>query len=271
MHLRTTLRTWCGREIRLEPLNGLSGRRVVRALGSSGSVIVKVQPSPTELAFYSRVAPQLSSVSTPQLLATMDTVLVLEDIPNAFPRARWEGDAEALHLLAQLHRSQPVIQTDIPLFISRWPNQMTEVLLRKWSHSHEIGHGIRAAEQESQAWLTGSTPVSGDPNPRNWGLRSNGELVLFDWERFGFATPAVDLAITVPGLGTRETFHRLAEQYLQVSGSNLSPLILARGIALMKLWTAVEFVTSAQENPQRDEISRSLLSALPTWFLSTLS
>ncbi len=53
-----------------------------------------------------------------------------------------------------------------------------------------------AAISEPWCW------ISGDPNPRNWGLRADGTPVLFDWELFGPGTPATDLAIIVPGLGT---------------------------------------------------------------------
>jgi hypothetical protein len=32
---------------------------------------------------------------------------------------------------------------------------------------------------------------------------------MYDWERFGLATPPIDLAITVPGLGDDATFRAL--------------------------------------------------------------
>ncbi|MDQ0220379.1 hypothetical protein ELQ35_19985 [Peribacillus cavernae] len=46
--------------------------------------------------------------------------------------------------------------------------------------------------------------ISGDPNPTNWGVRNNGDLVLFDFERIGYGNPAIDLAITMPGFGSQD-------------------------------------------------------------------
>ena len=61
--------------------------------------------------------------------------------------------------------------------------------------------------------------ISGDPNPTNWSVREDGTVVLFDWERVGYGTPALDLAITVPGLGTPDDYRRVVEGYLRAGPS----------------------------------------------------
>ncbi len=83
-----------------------------------------------------------------------------------------------------------------------------------------ILHDLRLSYQllfTPQCW------ISGDPNPTNWGVRSDGTLVLYDWERFGKATPALDLAITVPGLGDWASFQAVAAAYLEYNAFLSSP------------------------------------------------
>ena len=69
-------------------------------------------------------------------------------------------------------------------------------------------------EQASQHLFRPVCAISGDPNPVNWGLRDDGTLALFDWERFGRCSPALDLAITVPGLGDETAYRAVATSYL---------------------------------------------------------
>src|SRR5690242_19318897 len=84
--------------------------------------------------------------------------------------------------------------------------------------SNETARELQATLDEicdkSQSLFIPSHPLSGDPNPRNWRLRAVGLFVLFDWERFCFGAPALDLAIIVPGLGNADLFRNVAEAYL---------------------------------------------------------
>ncbi|WP_390909508.1 phosphotransferase family protein [Pantoea ananatis] len=62
-------------------------------------------------------------------------------------------------------------------------------------------------------------------NAGNWGKRENGELVLFDWERFGPGSPATDLAPLVKGMGREEDYRAIARRYCQLnSGFNADVL-----------------------------------------------
>jgi Ser/Thr protein kinase RdoA (MazF antagonist) len=85
-------------------------------------------------------------------------------------------------------------------------------------------------------------PLSGDPNPANWGLRDDGSLVLFDWERFCRGAPAIDLAITVPGLGDMTAFRQVAVGYSVGQAPSDEAEQMAREIALAKVWSVVEFL-----------------------------
>jgi thiamine kinase-like enzyme len=93
--------------------------------------------------------------------------------------------------------------------------------------------------------------ISGDPNPTNWGIRDNGDLVLFDFERIGYGNPAIDLAITIPGFGDPDGLleYEIAETYISYWHNNpttfpFSINELARQIHLGKFWSALDFLSN---------------------------
>ncbi len=88
--------------------------------------------------------------------------------------------------------------------------------------------------------------ISGDSNAGNWGRRENGERVLFDWERFGRASPAIDLAPLIKGMGTPQAFVQMAGRYRRFS-SQYPVDELARDIAIAKAWIVTEVVTLLHE------------------------
>ena len=63
---------------------------------------------------------------------------------------------------------------------------------------------LKYIQSQSDALFNHDTLISGDSNEGNWGRRDNGQIVLFDWERFGFGSPAIDLAPLVSQMGTSE-------------------------------------------------------------------
>jgi hypothetical protein len=78
-----------------------------------------------------------------------------------------------------------------------------------------------------------------------------------DWERFGHGTPAFDLAITIPGLGTVDgsTELRVAATYIEFWKETGHPFpydhpALARLIQLAKLFTLVDFIAHASGSPE---------------------
>ncbi|MBE5106039.1 hypothetical protein IGI01_12210 [Bacillus thuringiensis] len=93
--------------------------------------------------------------------------------------------------------------------------------------------------------------VSGDPNPTNWGIRNNNQLVLFDWERIGYGSPVIDLAIIIPGLGTTD---KSLESSIANTCLNLwkttsisfpySASELIQQITLAKIWSALDFIVN---------------------------
>lgn len=82
-------------------------------------------------------------------------------------------------------------------------------------------------------------------------------MILIDWERFCYGHPAIDLAITMPGSyskdGTMEG--KIAELYRTCWERNEGGLPadlhdLEWLIRVAKLWSAVEFVANAWQNPE---------------------
>jgi Ser/Thr protein kinase RdoA (MazF antagonist) len=113
-------------------------------------------------------------------------------------------------------------------------------------------------------------PISGDPNPLNWGLRADNQVVLFDWERVGFGPPAFDLAITIPGLAQQADAQLVAQAYLTTAGTlERHPTrvqTLAQDILRCKVWVIVEFMATVVER----ELSlppayQTFLRTVPDW------
>ncbi len=83
--------------------------------------------------------------------------------------------------------------------------------------------------------------ISGDSNAGNWGQRENGELVLFDWERFSTGHVAIDLAPLIEGMGTFDDYLKVAGRYIKCAEKG-ETTELALDIGLAKAWIVVEVV-----------------------------
>lgn len=284
--VRETVGAMCGTPLTVDRLGGLSSARVYRALGPRHSVIVKQNAREREAYFYGRIAPvaHAAGISTPRLeLAYRDDAddrshwLVLEDIRHAFPRRRWDADAEVLATLVRLHTLSLTWPLDAPdLFVPRWTGEMTSAALSSFSSATaaSLAATVHQIEHESQPLFTPHGWIAGDPNPANWGVRDSGELVLFDWDRFAHGAPAIDLAITVPGLGDPVAYERVASRYIaqrrNVAPSDpplWSPHRLGDDIARAKVWTVVDLLSEqhAPKGKRASAITDWLVSAVPAW------
>lgn len=264
--LGVRLRDICGFPYSTERLGGIIRSRTFRVRGPRGSAVVKSGARPAEARFYRTVMPVLKecgvAVPEPKWLARDgDGVwwLILEDVPQPLPRKRWVADREVLAMLKRLHATPhfriPLSSEDF--FRPRWTRAMDEAVLSYFgaettTNLTELLGEMREAHRHI---FLPRCPISGDPNPTNWGLRADGSLVLYDWERFGMGTPALDLAITIPGLGNEDTFTRVASAYLRAGEENDGGAIaervesfpstvgaLANEIAAAKVWSVVEFL-----------------------------
>lgn len=274
------------------PLAGLSGSRVWRVDFASAQRIVKATTwddaaNVVETGFYNKAASELIEQGVP--VPALDFIylgldacwLAIEFIPQPLPRSRWLADPEVMSALHRLHNAH---LTDPPFVLHgfHWtPAVHNEAIALP--RSAQWVDTLRAACEvlfEEERWLAEETGeedrwLSGDPNPRNWGVRADGSVALFDWERFTFGAPAIDLAITVPGLGTRPDFERVAERYsaFESPASTEAEIdALTRDLICAKAWSTFEFVAQAREwralnaSDARLEALAVLERALPDWF-----
>jgi hypothetical protein len=275
------LRTRYGPPAAIVPLGGMSGARVFRVRFATGSVIAKATAGTAEAGFYERVAGALRRRGIPvpdmeRSFAVGDDVwLILEDVPRPLSRERWGPDPEVLAVLARLHATTWGRPLGLPgAFAPGWTEETTAAALSPFPTevAAELADPLRGMRHESQGLFRPLCSISGDPNPTNWGARRDGTLVLYDWERFAAGTPALDLAIALPGLGDGAAYREAARGYRRawVAIGDAPPWSsdrLAREIALAKVWSVVEFLAThaggggAATRPVVDH----LLRTAPPW------
>jgi aminoglycoside phosphotransferase (APT) family kinase protein len=258
------------------PLSGLSQNHIWRLCFGENCIVLKQSAEAKEFRFYRDIAPQLviQDMAIPALLwaEQVDSLYwtILEYMPKPFPRERWLADPAQLRLLRHLHQSQISLSSETDwLFRPLWDDAMTEATLSFFEAdiAHKLRPLLQTIQAHSQPLFERECWISGDPNPMNWGLRDDDTLVLFDWERFGRGTPALDLAIATPGMAMAEDCHKVAAGYLE-SGSNAIEL-LARQIAQAKVWNVIEFLSMAQAGDVAEMRGvESLVNRTPAWLES---
>lgn len=263
-----------GTPVGLERLAGLSGATVRRVRFARLNLVIKVTSERTEFEFYRTVAPVLRArgIGIPELVVAGSLPdgywLALEHIPEPLPSARWVADDDQMRALRRLHRNTlDLPDLDDVVFTPEWTTAMTESALA-WLPAPVAARVRRLLRPIRRAALSLFRPkcfISGDPNPRNWGLRADGSLVLFDWERFGRATPAIDVAITIPGLPDRDVLTTVAAGYLG-GGAREGRHALVRELAAAKVWSTVDFLEGARRpGAGPDRTVRHLCAELARW------
>ncbi len=283
--VRQYLAATYGAPLAIERLGGMSRGRVYRVRCPGRSVVVKGMGHSGEVDFYQTVAPALAEhgVATPTLeWSGQDGEtwwLILEDIPHPLPQERWLADPELLAVLHRLHASEILPSPERPAaYRPEWTPRMTEAALSLLPDpaARQLAPVLETMRRAHPHLFAPRCPISGDPNPLNWGLRYDGTLVLYDWERFCAGTLALDLAITVPGLGDAAAFQRVAAAYLQAgrpespSAETASPRGgdegLADDIAVAKVWSVVEFLSLYASGAIRGGVAiEGLVQRFPGW------
>jgi aminoglycoside phosphotransferase (APT) family kinase protein len=250
------------------------------------SLIVKAGPSATESRFYEHVAPRLrpTGVPIPDLYVAFHEPerhwLVIEDIstPLPIPQANaWQPNERIIAILARLHAATRAEPPDLPgIQPHHWHPESTQAALGCLppDQAAALTPILDRLQQEHAAFNEPWCWVSGDPNPRNWGLRDDGTPVLFDWELFAPGVPATDLAIVIPGLGNTDAYARAAGAYL-AAWTGPEPLpwdaaTLTRQIAAAKVATVVQLLHGHVSGGANvgDEIVSWLANAVPAWLQS---
>lgn len=217
-----------------------------------GRVIDKYPVNLVEYSFYTSAADELKSIGikTPRLLHAdaEQSRLRLEYIPHKVSQDEVSED-EVLLMLSRLHCYQPK-----PAWVYHhhgWTDSDLEKSLALLRLPDRAAQQMRFLQQASDALFSQQYLLSGDTNAGNWGRRDNGDLVLFDWERFGTGSPAIDLAPLVKGMGSKKTITKIAERY-----SALSPVTtttqLAAEIIIAKAWIVTEVIVLLNERRKND-------------------
>jgi hypothetical protein len=245
-------------------LGGQSGRKVFSVVGSRGSCVLKLDPHVIEQKFYTRFAMEVSEsgLGVPRLLGhSHDEYVLLERVDTDL-----EPNIEPQTLVEELHRlhTTVAVQRDDVLFQPQWPSDLTGKALERLNVS-DRAIWRRAGECRDitlDAWAP-ECVISGDPNPSNWGRRERGQLVLFDWERFGVGQPELDVAIVMRGLPSRGEIEAVASHYSALPGRG-SPEETYQRLLAWKVWTVLEFVTEPQ-NPARERTTQWLALNFGQW------
>ncbi|MFZ4172440.1 phosphotransferase family protein, partial [Enterobacter ludwigii] len=132
-----------------------------------------------------------------------------------------------------------------------WPEKALEKSLALLRLPDRAAHQMRCFQQAGSVLFRQKCLISGDTNAGNWGRRENGEWVLFDWERFGTGSPAIDLAPLIKGMGSRQSILQLAERY-SVHCPHMPARQLATEITLAKAWIVPEVVSLLYDRNNTD-------------------
>lgn len=192
--------------------------------------------------------------------------LLIEDIAAPLPRDRWLADPQVTAMLARLHAIPPQhLELHRDRYMPDWSPGLDASALGLFGPDTEgqLSELLASIRTGSSHLFEPACLISADPNPANWGVRHDGSPVLFDWERCTLATPAIDLAISVPGLGDRSDYEKVAAYY----PSRYEGLV--DDIARAKVWVVIEFLAgyaAGTTNPTFD--IAPLISAFPEWVKS---
>lgn len=243
----------------LEELGGVNPNRGIyayRAHSSKTTYIIKHCLNRREAEVYTKNAAffEKNKIPIPKLYFSCmwddDMWVVLEDIPQAFPKERWYADREQVTILFHLHFNSWNRKLNIKHPYEYHWNEIfmhtVESLLPE-----KITTIIPVLHEQVKPLFMPLCCLSGDPNPTNWAMRENGDLVLFDFEQIGYGHPAIDLAITMPGFGSVDGSleKEIAQRYLSLwekKGVDFpnTAAELEKQIVLAKLWISLDFLAN---------------------------
>ncbi|KAB0481465.1 choline kinase [Vibrio sp. IB15] len=220
-----------------------------------------------EISFYQHAAQHLSGVHSPKLLAVEGDTLFIEHIPHSLTLNELQTTSEVYQQLSRIHQSQ--YSPSFAVKEHRWSTCDTEAAFTSLNLPQVTQDSLLRIQQHSDVLFHHNTLLSGDSNEGNWGRRYNGELVLFDWERFGYGSPAIDLAPLVSRMGTLSDYEFIVDQYL-LHNNLISREDLIKQLIIAKSWIVVEVtnILVSRNNPEASKYIHWFRDQLPTWLAS---
>ncbi|EKO3566891.1 phosphotransferase [Vibrio metschnikovii] len=222
-----------------QDLSKMGAARVTIEEFGNSFCVRKQNASDVEVNFYQHAASKLNGVNIPKLYKVQEKDLFIEFIPNRITLKELRKNSSVFEQLASIHCSKYK-----PFFSPkehRWSVTSTELAFEALKLPCSSHNTITSIQALSHVLFDHSGLISGDTNDGNWGMRNNGELVLFDWERFGYGSPAIDLAPLVQGMGSIHDYVSIVEQYSQYYSSFTSNE-LTRYLVIAKCWIVIEVV-----------------------------
>lgn len=218
------------------------GNATVRRINLGGTpVIHKQNVSIVELYFYKYVAQSLShkGLGLPLVyeLNTTTRSVSLEYIPYSITQNELRDNIVFLQMLSVVH-AHPLASSSC-LHQHHWSDNASDITNRHLNLCSEARSVLRKIKTASDILFCSEGVISGDSNAGNWGRRANGDIVLFDWERFGQGSPAIDLAPLIKGMGTHADYYAIAERYCRIN-RQYKARALSREIAICKAWVVTE-------------------------------
>ncbi|MGR5171503.1 phosphotransferase family protein [Vibrio owensii] len=232
-------------------------------------VIEKRNPTQVEVAFYQNQSAKFNQqgILVPEFIGfdAEQNTLWIEYIPHPVDQAFLLQDPRVLRRLAQIHQTpQP---TNNAIFKSHtWTDEATTSAFETLHLDAQTEARLRRLQTQAKCLFKPQTLLSGDSNAGNWGLRDNGDLVLFDWERFSTGHPAIDLSPLVAGMGTMEDYKQIAKQYIAMGGKGIESEITT-AVLLAKAWIVIEVTNLlvSRNNPQASKYIEWFRQTLPKW------
>ncbi|EIZ0312423.1 phosphotransferase family protein [Vibrio parahaemolyticus] len=250
-----------------QDLSKMGAARVsIETLGGVNCVH-KEGASEVEMHFYQSAAPNLVGINTPALLKIDGNHLYIEHIPNRISLRDLRTKSDLFSQLAALHCSEYT-----PTFAVKkheWTAFATEKALKILNLSDAVESSIKRIQSLSASIFECKALISGDTNDGNWGTRENGDLVLFDWERFGQGSPAIDLAPLVSGLGSIAEYREIVTHYIK-HNSALSETELLKHLIIAKCWIIIEVVNIliSRNNPEQEKYINWYRANISKWLAS---
>ncbi|WP_235284497.1 phosphotransferase family protein [Vibrio coralliilyticus] len=243
------------------------GSAKVRLIERQGQRYIQKQGvNEIERGFYFTAAKVLSErgVHSPSLVHAEGDSIVIEYIPHAVTLEELTSSSQVYTQIAAIH--QTPIDLDWALKQHSWSDNALRTAFQLLSLSSQEQNVLKKLQSQSHIIFDCPTLLSGDTNDGNWGRRENGELVLFDWERFSTGSPAIDLVPLIKGLGDEEAMLRTVDSYMNVHKA-MPREELFRHVIIAKAWIVVE-VTNLLYERQKPQLQKHLdwfNANLPRW------
>jgi hypothetical protein len=251
----------------LEPLTqGQSSAWLYRLAYAWGTTVLKGPLQAREYAFYREVAPRLETlgVAVPHIMGWGEVEgerwVLREAFAALLPSERRVADHAVLATLHQLHALPVTFPIPCP-FVPQWQTIAAPYQLRVPAQTLDYLSQLGACHRQL---FIPQCVIAGDPNAENWGLRSDGTVVLFDWDCIGYGTPARDLAVIVPGLGWPTLFQQVAAAYLAATPGKTVASInqLAHDMIIAKAQVLAEYINAPAIV---DERRQTVCALMPSW------